>query len=400
MKPNCTHFILLCFIISSCDPTITPPENIATITFYDTVYVSPEITLLVGLGETAVLPEKITWHAKTVDTTIGSATSNLISKLATITDAEIERQMLLNPELPKIKGLKKLIDETEVQLFNNIADASEGELYCIDNAEYLVPAIIDVFTNYGESGIDLVILMDRSTSMNDDLLAVKNGLTEIINVLEQFKPIRIGLVFYADKNTDGKKWLQAHPLTENTDEIRSIIQNTRTYGGGYDLPESVNDAIMYTLNDMNWSFTARRLVLLIGDAPSLEPPLSEFTTTEVLNCIARYNVTMNIYPIVIGLKEGINSKVGIADIEPKSSEIIKTIYPNPADNIMLLHTQSAGNYTAQLFDINGNLLQSKSFTGDNFTFYTWDLPPGVYIARIINEADKTADTIKFIVQHK
>ncbi|MBK8342374.1 MAG: hypothetical protein IPL12_03000 [Bacteroidetes bacterium] len=78
---------------------------------------------------------------------------------------------------------------------------------------------------------------------------------------------------------------------------------------------------------MNWSFTARRLVLLIGDAPSLEPPLSEFTTTEVLNCIARYNVTMNIYPIVIGLKEGINSKVGIADIEPKSSEIIKTIYP-------------------------------------------------------------------------
>ncbi|MBK8342375.1 MAG: hypothetical protein IPL12_03005 [Bacteroidetes bacterium] len=61
----------------------------------------------------------------------------------------------------------------------------------------MVPAIIDVFTNYGESGIDLVILMDRSTSMNDDLLAVKNGLTEIINVLEQFKPIRIGLVFYA-----------------------------------------------------------------------------------------------------------------------------------------------------------------------------------------------------------
>ncbi|MBK8342376.1 MAG: hypothetical protein IPL12_03010 [Bacteroidetes bacterium] len=103
MKPNCTHFILLCFIISSCDPTITPPENIATITFYDTVYVSPEITLLVGLGETAVLPEKITWHAKTVDTTIGSATSNLISKLATITDAEIERQMLLNPELPKLR---------------------------------------------------------------------------------------------------------------------------------------------------------------------------------------------------------------------------------------------------------------------------------------------------------
>ena len=172
-----------------------------------------------------------------------------------------------------------------------------------------------------------------------------------------------------------------------------------TFGGGFDLPESVNDAIVKTINEMNWTEGRRRMILLIGDAPSLEPPLGEYTTNQVIGRAVNAEVTMNFYPVIIGLQKDINGIFKKQDPFSLADNINFTIGPNPATNYTLIKTESVADYKLEVFDIHGVLLFSKEFADNNISVMTDNFKTGVYISRLINTKTKESATQKFVVKH-
>ena len=165
------------------------------------------------------------------------------------------------------------------------------------------------------------------------------------------------------------------------------------------LTESVNDAIVKTIDEMNWTTGRRRMILLIGDAPSLEPPLSTYTLSQVIGRAVNAEVTMNFYPVIIGLQQDINGIFKKEDPFSLADSINITIAPNPATNYTLIKTDVIADYKLEVFNIHGGLIYSKEFTDNNISILTDAYSTGVYITRLINTTTKESATQKFVVKH-
>ncbi len=312
-------------------------------------------------------------------------------------DAEIQRQLALNPDLPELNSVAAAYDNVTVSLFTSIAEETGGQAYMIDNASFVVEAITDIIRSYMTAETDLVFLIDKTGSMSDDIDTIKKSVKTIIETLKPFNNARIGFAFYGDKYADSSRWFTKVDLNKDFNAGTKIINNIKTTGGG-DTPESVNDGIAKTINEMNWEPGKRRVILLIGDAPSLEPPYADYSLEEVITLAKNQDVMMNFYPVVIGIQGSVKGIVKPRSISAEKEKIITTIAPNPATNYTLIKTGESDDYTVEIFDINGQLMWSKNFHDNNCAVMTDAYPTGVYIARILNNTDLSVDTKKFIVK--
>ena len=245
---------------------------------------------------------------------------------------------------------------------------------------------------------DLVFLIDKTGSMSDDIAEIKKSITAIIEQIAPFENTRVGFAFYGDKNIDKATWYSKVNLSDDFTAAKKIIASTHTTGGG-NLEESVYDGVAKTIKEMNWEEGRRRVILLIGDAPSLEPPYSEFTMDDVIKMAKDESVSMNFYPIVIGLSGSINGVGKLAEVPTTDAAIIASIAPNPATNYTLLKATATGKYTVEIFDINGKLIQTKKFNDNNTSIMTDELATGVYVIRLYDEDNKKIDSKKLVVRH-
>ncbi|MBK7566329.1 MAG: T9SS type A sorting domain-containing protein [Bacteroidetes bacterium] len=407
------YFICAAFILSGCVSNSSPDEplptlsntlekNVGSINIEEYISEKPELkdTVLTAEIKISPLTEKVSDavlpNVSLNNEALKSERSQILEKKI---NEEIERQLLLNPELPSLLTAAEIYEQTTIQLFTGLSEATGGETFMIDNADYVVRIIKEIIKNYLTDKTDFVFMVDRTTSMDDDIDAIKESINKIINALENFKDVKVGFTFYADKNTDGGRWFKMHKLDKDLNVAKHIINTTFTYGGGFDLPESVNDAIVKTIDEMNWTTGRRRMILLIGDAPSLEPPLSTYTLSQVIGRAVNAEVTMNFYPVIIGLQQDINGIFKKEDPFSLADNINITIAPNPATNYTLIKTDVIADYKLEVFNIHGGLIYSKEFTDNNISILTDAYSTGVYITRLINTTTKESATQKFVVKH-
>jgi len=117
--------------------------------------------------------------------------------------------------------------------------------------------------------MDVVFLVDTTGSMGDEINVVKKSLVDMIAEIEGGTPrpdVRFGLVIYRDRGDDYITRL--FKLTDDTDAVITEVKAIEAGGGG-DEPESVNEALHVTINDMNWDrdVNTEKTIFLIGDAP-------------------------------------------------------------------------------------------------------------------------------------
>jgi len=117
--------------------------------------------------------------------------------------------------------------------------------------------------------MDVVFLVDTTGSMGDEIAVVKKSLVDMIAEIEGGTPrpdVRFGLVVYRARGDDYVTKL--FKLTDDTDAVIKEVKAIEASGGG-DEPESVNEALHVTINDMNWDkdVNTEKTVFLIGDAP-------------------------------------------------------------------------------------------------------------------------------------
>lgn len=120
-----------------------------------------------------------------------------------------------------------------------------------------------------QSGLDVMLCLDSTGSMQPTIDALAIALGEMADILSGISPkLRVGLVHYKDNDELGKHGAELEQsLSKNMKGIRKKLEKMRAIGGG-DLPEAVLGGLDMALSKkMKWNADANKIVILIGDAP-------------------------------------------------------------------------------------------------------------------------------------
>jgi len=114
--------------------------------------------------------------------------------------------------------------------------------------------------------MDLVIVLDCTGSMSDEIAFLKSELRAILDDLKARHPeldLRVGLVAYRDI---GDTFVtRTYPLTASLDDLQAAIAKQTGDGGG-DMPEAVDQALARGVSQ-DWRDGALHTLMWVADAP-------------------------------------------------------------------------------------------------------------------------------------
>jgi hypothetical protein len=165
------------------------------------------------------------------------------------------------PEMPRISGVGPSIGQSPGQLENIPLSIGGGLVGGASGGGGFGGEILGL----RKTGIDLVLVVDSSGSMQSVLDEVKEEMRRFIADLQRMvKLSRVGVVAYRDKGEEYiVKWVD---FSFHTEKVQNFVTNLRADGGG-DYEEAVKEGIATALDELSWRKSARRIVILIGGTP-------------------------------------------------------------------------------------------------------------------------------------
>ena len=123
----------------------------------------------------------------------------------------------------------------------------------------------DLLGGLRKVGVDLVLLIDTTNSMQSIIDDVKNEARAFIANLQQMVPAsRVAVVAYRDKGDEYvTKWVD---FSFKTEKVQSFVANLRADGGG-DYAEAVYEGVDAAMTELSWRKTSRRILIIIGSSP-------------------------------------------------------------------------------------------------------------------------------------
>ena len=285
-------------------------------------------------------------------------------------------------------------DSSTVVNFFELANQTNGEIKIVADAKNIVLAINEVIEDAVTDQTDILFLVDKTSSMFDDIENVKLGLNQIINEIKKYKKVRVGIALYGDKNSDGSEWYSFKDFNYNYNDLKNYIANISLTGGG-DYPESVYDGFFKFCNENFWESQNKRIIILIGDAPPLEKPNSDYSIQEMISKAKGEKIQMNFYPIVVSPQTF--TSVNSPPVEYKSTKLISSLYPNPAFNLLKVQFKESASYKLQIYASDGKLLSTEDFNGTLWQKSVTQFVNGTYVLRAINSVSNKFETIQFVV---
>jgi hypothetical protein len=148
-----------------------------------------------------------------------------------------------------------------VEAFSEIA--KDGELAYSTGPADLVDKIREVLLPEEGKSLDLVLCLDTTGSMKDDIDAIRKALVPMLRSrLAGFSSFRIGMVLYKDYFDE--YLTRKIAFTADFSRFQTTLNGIQPRGGR-DIPEAVYEAL-YTGTGFPWEAESR-LMILIGDAP-------------------------------------------------------------------------------------------------------------------------------------
>ena len=140
----------------------------------------------------------------------------------------------------------------------------KGELIYSTGADDLVDKIGDLLVKEQGRQVDLVLCLDTTGSMKDDIDSLQRLLIpRLEELIAGFYGFRVGMVLYKDYYDT--YLTRVIPFTEDFEQFRTTLMNIRV-GGGRDIPEAVHEALYDGATQFPWEAESK-LLILIGDAP-------------------------------------------------------------------------------------------------------------------------------------
>jgi hypothetical protein len=115
---------------------------------------------------------------------------------------------------------------------------------------------------------------------------VKYKIENLITVFKQLVPTsRVGLVTYRDSSEAFVT--RSHPLSYGTISLNNFLRQINAEGGG-DYQEAIDEGLRVAIQEMNWRPKAKKIIVLLGDAP----PHAE-TIMECTRLVVQFHQQMN-----------------------------------------------------------------------------------------------------------
>jgi hypothetical protein len=181
--------------------------------------------------------------------------------------------------------------------FETIADSLGGESYTVEDSLTAGEIAYNILDTSIVNGTDVVFLIDRTGSMGDDIGSVKAIVGELVSLLDAHTNVRLAMGFYRDIHADGQDWYKIYSLSSNYTPALTALSEVNAYGGG-DNPESLYDALFKTLDELNWSPGSKKLLIVIGDAPSHTGSKTNHSLSEIKTKAAELGAAFTIFTIL------------------------------------------------------------------------------------------------------
>lgn len=124
------------------------------------------------------------------------------------------------------------------------------------------------------SGLDVVFVIDATGSMGWVIEEVKDRIEDISQIVRSLVPIaRFGFVAYRDRD-DPEFITRQQTLTYSTAKLYRFLARLKAKGGG-DWFEAIDAGLKVAIEEAGWRLGARKLIILIGDAPLKEGQLNK-----------------------------------------------------------------------------------------------------------------------------
>ena len=286
-------------------------------------------------------------------------------------------------------------DEASVK-FTQLSKACNGKMKILVNSNMVAHEIATTIKAVSTDKSDLLLLIDKTYSMLHDIENVKAGLNQIIDTINKYKGVRLAVAFYGDKNVDGLDWFTFKNFETNYGAAKQYLADLKVAGGG-DIPESVYDAFFRACDQDFWKSEKKCNIILVGDAPPLEKPLSDYSIDDVIRKAKERKIIMNFYPIIImpAIQSVTLPPAEVATY--KELKLITSLYPNPTRGHIDVGLEESGNYHMEIYNAAGEMVLTEEFFGISWSKDFGELPNGMYILRVINSEHKF-ELIKFILK--
>lgn len=187
--------------------------------------------------------------------------------------------------------------------FNEIAGKTGGSFTESPSPDKLPETVSRVTEKLFDkkNSLDLVIAIDTTGSMHDDIAFVKEKIKQVLHDLKKnVKTMRVGLVFYKDKYDSQP--IAILPFTRDIDTIEQAIASADISGGFPDWAEAIIDALWHAVTDFNWE-SKNRAVILIGDAPAQKTSFEDENRTmqTVIEKATASGINIKIFTIYSGV---------------------------------------------------------------------------------------------------
>ncbi|MCF7929673.1 MAG: VWA domain-containing protein [Spirochaetales bacterium] len=155
------------------------------------------------------------------------------------------------------------MSQTE-EAYLEIAESNRGELRYSAGREDVPETIRRVLDAIEEPQLDLVLVLDTTQSMHDDMPHLRKKLVPILkDYTGRFDRLRVGIVYYRDYMEEYVS--RTIPFFSDLERVQTALDRARV-AGGRDIPEAVYEALYAAVHNYDWQAPAR-LIILIGDAP-------------------------------------------------------------------------------------------------------------------------------------
>jgi hypothetical protein len=167
-----------------------------------------------------------------------------------------------------------------------------SDLYYSSGPNDIVEKIRDSLRDSSSDSLDLVLCVDATGSMDDDIEALRNRLIPMLREsTARHKNFRIGIVLYRDYTNTDEFVTKTFPFTSDFTVFQRNLSEMKATGGG-DIPEAVWEALYESAVKFPWQAEERRLIL-IGDAPPHPRPKGKIGKSHATDEITLRNIRVS-----------------------------------------------------------------------------------------------------------
>lgn len=176
-----------------------------------------------------------------------------------------------------------------VESFLDISAENDGEALYSQGPDDTLNQIAALLPE-GTEPLDLVLALDTTQSMRDDMPVLRDNLVSLLESESSgYESFRVGFMLYRDYLEE--YLVRKYDFVADFPGVQDRLNRIRV-AGGRDIPEAVYEALWASLEGFDWT-APERMIILIGDAPPHPRPRGTVTREQVFERAGELGVRIN-----------------------------------------------------------------------------------------------------------